>query len=70
MRKMSEQDLKTMSSDDLREQVKILETQVSGLRKSHKETQTTEMEICYVQREIELRKKFGHVQQPSPARQG
>jgi|SaaInlStandDraft_2_1057019.scaffolds.fasta_scaffold23238_3 hypothetical protein len=63
MKRLSEQEIKSMSDNELREQVKLLEFRADDLRKRREDPQRIETEICYVQREIELRRKFGHAQQ-------
>lgn len=63
MKRLSEQEIKSMSDNELREQVRLLEVRADDLRKRREEPQRVETEICYVQREIELRRKFGHAQQ-------
>ena len=67
MKRLSEQEIKAMSDNELREQVKLLESRAADLRKRREEPQRIETEICYVQREIELRRKFGHAQQTARA---
>jgi len=63
MNRLSEQEIKAMSDNELREQVKLLEFRADDLRKRREDPEQIETEICYVQREIELRRKFGHAQQ-------
>ena len=61
MKKMSEQALKGMSEPELRSSARRLESTVAKMRKNRQNTKVLETEICYIQREIELRKKFGHI---------
>ena len=61
MKKMSENALKGMSESELRSSARRLETTVTKMRKNRTNTKVLETEICYIQREIELRKKFGHI---------
>ena len=61
MKKMSENALKGMSESELRSSARRLETTVTKMRKDRSDTRVLETEICYIQREIELRKKFGHI---------
>ena len=61
MKKMSENALKGMSESELRSSARRLEATVTKMRKNRTNTKVLETEICYIQREIELRKKFGHI---------
>lgn len=61
MKKMSENALKGMSESELRSSARRLEATVTKMRKNRTNTTVLETEICYIQREIELRKKFGHI---------
>jgi len=61
MKKMSEEALKGMTETELRSTARRLESNVTKLRKNKQDPKDLEMEICYIQREIELRRKFGHV---------
>ena len=61
MKKMSEEALKGMTETELRSTARRLESNVTKLRKNKQNSKDLEMEICYIQREIELRRKFGHM---------
>ena len=61
MKKMSENALKGMSESELRSSARRLEETVTKMRKNRTNTTVLETEICYIQREIELRKKFGYI---------
>jgi len=61
MKKMSEKALKGMTETELRSTARRLESNVTKLRKNKQDSKDLEMEICYIQREIELRRKFGHM---------
>jgi len=61
MKKMSDEALKGMTESELRSSARRLESNVAKMRKNRHETKDIEMEICYIQREIELRRKFGHM---------
>ena len=61
MKKMSEEALKGMSESELRSIARRLESNATKLRKSKQNSKELEMEICYIQREIELRRKYGHM---------
>ena len=60
MKKLSEEVLKGMTDSELKTTVRRLETKVGKLRKGSQATRTLEEEICYVQRELDLRRRFGH----------
>jgi len=59
MKKMSDEALRGMSDGELKTAVRRLETTVGKLRKSSQATRSLEEEICYIQRELELRRRFG-----------
>ena len=61
MKKMSEPALKSMSESELRNTIRRFESKVFKLRKNSESTRELEEEICYAQREIELRRRFGHL---------
>lgn len=56
---MSEKGLKTMNERELRKIMSDLENDAKALRKNHKSPSLQETEICYIQRELEVRKRFG-----------
>ena len=56
---MSEKDLKTMNERELRKVMADLEGDAKALRKNHESPSVQETEICYIQRELEARKRFG-----------
>jgi hypothetical protein len=60
MKKMSENALKGMTEGELHATARRLETRIGKLRKGTDASRALEEEICYIQREIELRRKFGH----------
>ncbi len=62
MKKLSHSDLRAMSDRDLRSLARNLESAVQKTRRSNEKTNDLETEICYVQREIELRQIY-HVSQ-------
>ncbi len=61
MKKMSEEALKGMTETELRSTARRLESNVTKLRKNKQNPKDLEMEICYIQRELELRRRFGHM---------
>ena len=61
MKKMSEEALKGMTETELRSTARRLESNVTKLRKNKQNSKDLEMEICYIQRELELRRRFGHM---------
>ncbi len=61
MKKMSEEALKGMTETELRSTARRLESNVTKLRKNKQDSKDLEMEICYIQRELELRRRFGHM---------
>ena len=60
MEKLSEDALKGMTDGELRTTARRLETRVSKHRKGT-DARALEEEICYIQRELELRRRFGHM---------
>jgi len=66
MKKMNEEALKGTAEPELRSSVRRIEAMVQKLRKNreNESAKVLEEEICYIQREIELRKKFGHIRAP------
>jgi len=67
VKKLSHSDLRGMSDRDLRSLVRRLESKVQKMRKASESTHNLETEICYVQREIELRQIYHISQDPRPA---
>ena len=65
MKKLSEAALKGMSEGELHSTARRLETRAGKLRKGSDASRALEEEICYIQREIELRRKFGHTRVPT-----
>jgi hypothetical protein len=61
VKKMGEEALKGMSETELRSAARRLESNVVKLRKNKQDPRDLETEICYIQREVELRRKFGHM---------
>jgi hypothetical protein len=61
MKKMSEKALKGMTETELRSTARRLESNVTKLRKNKQDSKDLEMEICYIQRELELRRRYGHI---------
>jgi hypothetical protein len=60
MKKLSEEALKGMSDGELRTAARRLETRVGKQKRGTDATRALEEEICYIQRELELRRRFGH----------
>ena len=60
MKKLSEEVLKGMTDNELKTTARRLETKVGKMRKGSQTTRNLEEEICYIQRELELRRRFGH----------
>ena len=56
---LSEQDLRTMNERELRKLVGDLENDAKVLRKKRQAPSQQETEICYIQRELEFRRRFG-----------
>ena len=61
MKKMSDEALKGMSDSDLRATARRLETAAGKQKRGTGATRALEEEICYIQRELELRRRFGHM---------
>ena len=60
MKKLSEEVLKGMTDGELKTTARRLETKAGKMRKGNQATRNLEEEICYIQRELELRRRFGH----------
>ena len=60
MKKLSDEALKGMTDGELKTTVRRLETRAGKMRKGTQATRSLEEEICYIQRELELRRRFGH----------
>ncbi len=60
MKKLSDETLKGMTDGELKTTVRRLETSAGKMRKGTQATRSLEEEICYIQRELELRRRFGH----------
>ena len=60
MKKLSEEALKGMTDGELRTTARRLETRVGKQKKGNSASRALEEEICYIQRELELRRRFGH----------
>ena len=60
MKKLSDEVLKGMTDGELRTTARRLETKVGKNRKSPASRDLGE-EICYIQRELELRRRYGHM---------
>ena len=63
MKKLSHGDLRGKSERELRSLANKLEKSVHQSRKDGKSTHSLETEICYIQRELELRRLYHHRQQ-------
>jgi len=61
MKKLSEEVLKGMPDGELRTTARHLEAKASKIRKGTPDSRALEEEICYIQRELELRRRFGHL---------
>ena len=60
MKKLSDEALKGMTDGELKTTVRRLETRAGKMRKGTQATRSLEEEICYIQRELELRRRFGY----------
>ena len=60
MKKLSEEALKGMTDSELKTTARRLETRAGKMRKGNQAARNLEEEICYIQRELELRRRFGH----------
>ena len=63
MKKLSHGDLRGKSERELRGLANKLEKTIYQTRKDGKSTLNLETEICYIQRELELRRLYHHRQQ-------
>ena len=61
MKKMSDEALKGMSDSELRATARRLETAAGKQKRGTEATRGLEEEICYIQRELELRHRFGQM---------
>jgi hypothetical protein len=61
MKKLSDEALKGMSDGELRTAARRLETRAGKQKRGTEDTRALEEEICYIQRELELRRRFGHM---------
>ena len=61
MKKLSDEALKGMTDGELRTAARRLETRVGKQKRGTEATRAFEEEICYIQRELELRRRFGHM---------
>jgi len=60
VKKLSKEALKGMTDGELRTAARRLETTVGKQKKGNTAARALEEEICYIQRELELRRRFGH----------
>jgi len=62
VKKISELAIKRTSDAELKNTARRLEAKIGKLNRERKNARSFEEEVCYIQRELELRKKFGHFQ--------